>query len=130
MNKKINKFPLPGDKLIPEMHLRQYGFTYSSCWAFAKTKERIQKLEEGRDLQYIYQNELDKCCFQHDMTYRDFKDLPRRTTSDKVLLNKAFNIAKNRKYDGYRRGLASIVYKFFDKVTSGGAVKSETMSNQ
>ena len=49
------------------------------------------------------------------MAYGDFKDLARRTASDKVLRDKAFNIAKNPKYDGYKRGLASMVYKFFDK---------------
>ena len=64
------------------------------------------------------------------MVYGDFKDLPRRTTSDKVLRDKAFNIAKNPKYDKYQRGLASMVYKFFDKKTSGGAVKSKFMLNQ
>ena len=53
------------------------------------------------------------------MAYGDFKDLPRRTASDKVLLDKAFNIAKNPKYDEYQRHLASMVYKFFDKKTSG-----------
>ena len=53
------------------------------------------------------------------MSYGDFKDLARRTASDKVLRNKAFNIAKNRKYDGYQKGLLSMVYKFFDKKTSG-----------
>ena len=64
------------------------------------------------------------------MVYGEFKDLPRRTTSDKVLRDKAFNIAKNPKYDKYQRGLASMVYKFFDKKTSGGAVKSKFMLNQ
>ena len=58
---------------------------------------------------------MDKACFQRDTTYGDFKDLPRRTASDKVLRDKAFNIAKNPKYDGYQCGLASIVYRFFDK---------------
>ena len=61
-----------------------------------------------------FKNELDKACFQHDMTYGDFKDLARRTTFEKVLRDKAFNIAKNRKYYGYQRVLASMVYKFFD----------------
>ena len=92
MNKKINKFLLAGDKFIPEMYLRQSGFTYSACWTFAKNKERIQKLKEGRDLQYIYQNELDKCCFQHDMTYRDFKDLPRRYVIKHLILLKIENM--------------------------------------
>ena len=80
-----------------------------------KNKKRIQKFKETGDINYIYKNELDKACFQHDMAYGDFKDLARRTASDKVLRDKAFNIAKNPKYDGYQRGLASMVYKFFDK---------------
>ena len=62
-----------------------------------------------------YQNEIDKPCFQLDMAYGDFKDLPRRTASDKILRDKTFNIAKNPKYDRYQRGLASMFYKFFDK---------------
>ena len=59
------------------------------------------------------------------MTYGDFKDLTRTTASDKILLDKALNIAENSKYDGYQRGLASMVYKIFDKKTPGGAVKNE-----
>ena len=69
-----------------------------------KNKERIQKCKETGDTSYIYKNELDKTFFQHDVSYGDFKDLARRTASDKVLRDKAFNIAKNRKYDGYQRG--------------------------
>ena len=78
-------------------------------------------------IQDIYQNELDKACFQHDMTYGDFKDLPRRTASDKVLRDKAFNIAKDEKYDGYQHGPALMVYKFIDKKFSDGAIKSQIM---
>ena len=84
-------------------------------WTFTKNKERIKKFKEIGDTNYISKNELDKTCFQHDMAYGDFKDLKKRTTSDKILRDKAFNIAKNPKYDGYQRGLASMVYKFFDK---------------
>ena len=64
------------------------------------------------------------------MAYRGFKDLNRRTTSDKVLPDKTFNIAKNSKYDGYQRGLASLVDIFFDKKTSGGTVEKEVKSNK
>ena len=115
MNKIVNKFLLAGDKLNPKMHLKQPGFTYSARGPFTKNKERIQKFKETGDTSYIYKDELDKACFQHDMTYRDFEDLARRTASETVLRDKAFNIAKNPKYDGYERGLASAVYKFFDK---------------
>ena len=68
--------------------------------------------------EYIFQNKLGKACFQHDMAYGDFKDLTKRTASDKILPNKAIDIAKNLKYDGYQKGLASMDYKFFDKKTS------------
>ena len=100
---------------MPEMHLKQPGFTYSTCGPFTKNKEIIQKFKETRDTRYIYKNELDKACFQHDMAYGDLKDFAKRTVSDKVLRDKPFNIAKNPKYDRYQRGLASVVYKFFDK---------------
>ena len=100
---------------MPEMNLKQPKFTYSACGPFTKSKERIQKLKETGDSRYNYENELDKACFQHDMAYGDFKDLAKRTTSGKVLRDKAFSIAKNPKYDGYKKGLASMVYKFFDK---------------
>ena len=115
MNEIVNKFLLTGDRFMPEMYLKQSGFTYSACGPFTKNKERIENFQETGDTSYIYKNELDKACFQHDMAYGDFKDLKRRTFSDKVLRDKAFNIAKNPKYDGYQRGLVSMVYKFFDK---------------
>ena len=99
MNEIINTFLLAGDKFMPEMHLRQLGFTYSACGSFTKNKERIQKFKETGDLRCIYQNKLDKACFQHDMAYGDFKDLTRTTASDKILRDKAFNIAKNPTYD-------------------------------
>ena len=113
MNEIVNKFLLAGDKFMPEMHLKQPGFTYSACGPFTKNKERIQKFKETGDTRYIYKNELDKASLQHDMAYEDFKDLKRRTFSDKVLSNKAFNIAKTPKYDGYQRGLASSGLYFF-----------------
>ena len=86
--------------------------------------------KETGDSRYIYQNEPDKVCFQHDIAYGDFKDLSRRTAFDKLLRDKAFNIAKTPKYDGYQRGLASMVYKFFDKKNFCGAAKNEDMLNK
>ena len=130
MNEIVNKFLLAGDKFMPEMHLRQQGFTYNACGPFTKNKERMQKFKETGDTSYIYKNELDQACFQHDMAYGDFKDLKRRTASDKILRDKAFNIAKNPKYDGYQRGLASTVYKFFVKKATSGAIKNEIISNK
>ena len=79
------------------------GFTYSACGPFTKNKERIQKFKETEDLRYIKRYELGKACFQHDMAYGD---LPRRTVSDKVLLDKTINITINPKYDGYQSVLA------------------------
>ena len=76
------------------MHLKQPGFTYSFCGPFTRNKERIQKFKQSGDTNYIYKNELDMACFQHDMAYGGFKDLVERTASDKVLKDKAFNIAK------------------------------------
>ena len=76
---------------MPEMHLKQPRFTSSACGPFTKSKERIQKFKKTGDTSYIYKNELDKACFQHDMAYGDFKDLARITASDKILKNKAFN---------------------------------------
>ena len=118
---------MAGDKFMPEMHLRQPGFTYSACGPFTKNIERILKFRQTGDSRYIYKNELDKACFQHDMSYEDFKYLKKRTAADKVLGDKTFNIAKNPKYDGYQRGLAFMVYKFFDKKTKGSGV---TLANK
>ena len=98
---------------MPEMHLQQPGFTYSACEPFTKNKERMQKFKETGDTKYVYRNELDKACFQYDMAYGDFKDLARRTAADKVLRDKAFNIAKDPRYDRYQKGLALLVHNFF-----------------
>ena len=122
MNEIINKFLLAGDKFMPEMHLKQPRFTYSACGPFTKSKERILKFKETGETNYIDKNELHKACFQHDKAYGDFKDLARRTASGKVLRDKAFNIAKNPKYERYQCRLASMVYKFFDKKSAGSGV--------
>ena len=116
MNETTNKFLLAGDKFMSEMHLKQPEFTHSACGPFIKNKERTQKFKETGDLEYIYQNELDEACFQHDMAYGDFEDLPRRTAVDKVLDDKAFDIAKNRKYNGYQRGLFQWCINFSIKI--------------
>ena len=123
MNEIVNTFLLEGGKFMPEMHLKQPGFTYSACGPFTKNKERIEKFMQTGNTDFIYRNELDKACFQHDMAYGKSKDLAKRTQSDKVLRDKAFKIASDPKYDGYQRGLASMVYKFFDKKSSAGAIK-------
>ena len=115
MNEIVSKFLLAGNKFMPEMHLRMPKFTYNAYEPFTKNKEIIQKFKETGDSLYIYQDELDKACFQHDMHRGDFKDLTRRKASDEILRDKAFNIAENAKYDEYLRGRASMVYKLFDK---------------
>ena len=95
-------FLLAGDKFMTEMHLRQPQFVYSACGPFTKNKERIETFKETGGTSYIYKNELDKACFQHDMTYGDFKDLPKRTAADEVLRDKAFKIASDQKCDGIK----------------------------
>ena len=80
---------------MPEMYLRQPGFTYSACGSFTKNKERIEKLMKTGNTNFIYEHELDKACFQHDMAYGKSKDLVRKTQSDKVLRDKAFKIASD-----------------------------------
>ena len=86
----INTLLLTGDKFMPEMHLRQPGFTYSACGPFTKHKERIKKFNQTGDTHYIYRNDLDKACFQHNSAYADNKDLIDRTRADKVLRKKAY----------------------------------------
>ena len=121
MNNIINKLLLAGDKFMREMHLRQPQFVYSTCGPFTRHKERIKKFKQTGDTRY--RNELDKACLQHDSAYADHKDLINRTKSDKVSRDKAYDIASNPEYDDYQRGLASMVYKVFDKKSIGSSVK-------
>ena len=150
MNEIVSKFLLASDKFIPEMHLRQLGFTYSAFGPVTKNNERAQEFKESGDSRYIYQIEPDKACFQHDIRllrfliidYWDFKDLTKRTASDKILHDKEFDITKNPKYNGYQRGFASTVYKFFAggaamsarsktlTTRNKSAIKNENMSNK
>ena len=130
MNQIVNKFLLARDRFMPEMHLRQPGFTYSACRPFTKNNQRVQKFIQAGDTNYIYKNELDKACFQHDMAYGKYKDLEKRAQSDKILKDKVFEVATNPKYDGYQRGLASMVYKFFDKKSKGTGIKNEIKESQ
>ena len=101
------------------MHLRHPGLTYNTFGLFTKKKDRVQetlvKFQEEEDSRYIYQNELDKACFQYDIASGNFKHLTRRTASDKILRDEAFNIVKKPKYDEYQRGLSSVVHNFFDE---------------
>ena len=121
VNEIVNKCLLVGDKFMPEMHLKQPGFTYIACGPFTQSKERIKKFIQTGNTLY-YRNEFDKVCFQHDISYGKSNDLIRRTKSEKVLRDKAFKIASDSKYDGYQRELASMVYKCFDKKSSGSGI--------
>ena len=95
MNKIINKFLLTRDKFMPELHLKHSGFTYSACGPFPKHRKKIQKFWETANLKNLYRNELDKDWFAHDSAYSDSTDLAKRTISDKIFKNKAYEIAKN-----------------------------------
>ena len=106
---------------MSEMTLKQPGFTYSACGPFTKNKG---------DTNYNYKNELGKAYFQHDMAYGGFKDLARRTASDEILGDKAFNKTKNPKHGGCQRGLTSMAYKIFDEKSSGSSVNNEIKQNQ
>ena len=132
MNNIINTFLLAGDKFMSEMHLRQPLFVYTACGPFTRHKERIKEFKRMGDTRYIYRNERDKACFQYNSAYADNKDLINRTEADKVLRDKACDIASNPKYDVYQRGLASMVYKFFDKKSMSSGfkkLKNTTKSN-
>ena len=129
-NKIINKFLLTGDKFMPELHLKQSGFTYSACGPFTKHHERIQKFTETGNLKHLYRNELDNACFACDAAYSDSKDLAKRTASDNILKDRAYEIARNCNYDGYQRAIASIVYKFFDKKTGSRMSVNEQLAEE
>ena len=79
MNEIVNKFLLAGDNFMPELHLKQPGFTYSVCGPFTRNKERIEKFIQTGNTDYIYRNELNKACFQHDIAYAKSKGLVKRT---------------------------------------------------
>ena len=101
MSEIVNQVLVAGDIFMPKMYLNQPVFTYFACGPFQKTKKELKNL--CRQAYY----------FQHGMAYGKLKDLARRTESDKVLKGKACEIASNLKYDGYQKGLASMVYKTF-----------------
>ena len=121
----MNTFLLVGEKFMPEMHLKQPGLTYIACGPFTQNKETIEQFMQTGNTDFIYKNELDKACFQHDVAYGNTKDLVKRTQSDKVLKNEAFKIGSDPKYDGYQRGLASMVHKFIDKKSKRSGIANE-----
>ena len=103
----MNKFLLVGDKFMREMHKMLIVLVVHLL--------KIKKELQTGNTEFIYRNEFDKACFQHDMAYGKTKDLVKGTQSDKVLKDKAFRIASDPKYDGYQRGLSQIVHIVFDK---------------
>ena len=116
---------------MPETHLKDLKVgTYSACGPFTRHKGRTSIFIKTGDTNYIYKNELDKACFAHDAAYSDFKDIKNRTAADKILRDKSYKIAKDPKYCGSQRGLASMVYTFFDKKTTGSGVKSIPQNEQ
>ena len=117
MNKVIKKRLLTGDKVMPELHLKQPRFTYNACGPITTHRERIQTFREIGNLKHLYRNESDKAC-------------SKRTISDKVLKDRAHEIARNRSYDGYQRALASMVYMFFDKKTGLRASVNEQLAEE
>ena len=128
MNEIANKFLLAGDKFIPEIRLRQPGFTYSACGPFTENEERIQKFKEARESRNSNQNELDKGCFQHDMVYGDFKDLPRRTDFVKLLRVKHLILLKIQNIMNINMNLLQWFITFLIKKSS--VIKSEIMPNE
>ena len=128
MNNIINKLLLAGDKFMPEMHLRQPQFVYSACGLFTRHKQRIKEFKRTGDTRLLYRNELDKACFKHDAAYTKYKDVENRLISDQKLKNSAYDIASNPKYNGYQRGLASMVYYFFGSKVA--PIDKKTMSGK
>ena len=106
---------LAGDKFKPKLHLRQPGFNYSACRTFTKHHERIKKFRETSNLKHIYKNELGEACSAHDTAYFDSKGLAKRTISDKILEDGAYEFAIHPKYDGYQRLLASMVQHYINQ---------------
>ena len=113
---------MTGDKFMPELHLKQAGFTYRNCGPFTKHYKKIQKFREAGNLKHLCRNELGKGCFSQDAAYSDSKDLAERTISDRVLKDRAYESARNYGYDGYQRALARMIYNVFDKKTWSGAI--------
>ena len=125
MNEIANKFLLVGEKFMPEMHLKQPGFTYSAYGPFTKNKERIEKFIRTGNTDFIYKNDLDKACIQHDIAYGKSKDFSKGTQLDKVLRDKAFEITSDLKHDSYQRRLAPMISRFFDKTSTGSGIANE-----
>ena len=127
----INRFLLIGDKFMLEMHLWDPKVKkYSACGPFTRHKQRINDFMKDRKLSHILKNRLDEACFQHDSAYAKYKDRLNRKKSDVVLKNKALKIAMDPRVNGYQRGLASMVYKFFDERTEGSGINKKQLAEE
>ena len=124
MNEIVNKFLVAGNKFMPEVYLKQPGFTYSACGPFTENKETIEKFMQTGNTDFIYRNVLVKACFQNNMAYGKLKDLTKRTQSDKVLREKAFKIASDPKIV-IKEDQLQWFTSFFDKKSSGSDVATE-----
>ena len=118
------------DKFLSELHLTQPGFTYRACRPFTKHHERIQKFRKTGNLKHLYRNELGKACFAHDAAYSDSENVANNTISDKILKDRAYEIARNRGYDGYQKAMASMVNKIFHKKTGSGVSLNEQLAKE
>ena len=120
----INRFLLIGDKFMPVMHLwnPKVG-KYSAGGPFTRHKQKINDFKKDGKLSHIFKNKLDTACFQHDSIFVKYKDRLNRKKSDVALKNKTLEIAMDPRINGYQRGLASMVYKFFDGRTKGSGLK-------
>ena len=108
---------------MPKFDLRKPEFDYIDCKLFTKHDERTQKFREIGDLSHTYHSKLDNACFASDS-----KNLGKRTASDKILKDKTNEIAINLQYDGHQRGLASMIFKIFEKETGWGVSVNEKMA--
>ena len=121
MNGIVNKFLLAGNKFMPEMYLKQPGFTYSACGLFTKNKERIEKFMQTGNTDFIYKNDLDKACFQHDMAYGKSKDLTTKTQLDKVLRDKVKLFSKYAWVIPLKDKKGTSIVNGFKKIISEGS---------
>ena len=121
---------MTGIKFTLQLHLKEAGFIYSACGPFPKQREKNQNFRETGNLTHLYKNELDKACFPHDVAYSDTKDLGKRTIPDKILKDRAYEIARNRNYHGYQRALTSMVYKSFWEKTGSGISAIEQLAEK
>ena len=103
---------------------------YSTCGPFTKRREIIQKFRETGNIKHLHRDELDKACFVHDTACSDSKDFTKRIISDKILKDRAYEIAKNRGYDGYQRALVSMAYKIFYEKTRSGVSVTEKQAEE